>query len=218
MIFTATDIITGAFRRLNRLSPGEALNADDASFGLAMLNELVDELNAQNDFLYQNILTSGTASSSTITLGSGSWASINPGDQIVSATADNLEMSPISMAQYNTIYQPSVTGRPTVWSSDGLNTVYLWPVPTGNTIKIQTRSAMSAFADLTTSYTTPDGWKAALAAGLAVRMAPTMIGGATPDLIRAEKQTMGAVARYEPAILNSETYNKPRQYFPPRLF
>lgn len=214
----ALDIITSAYKRMNRLSPGEVLIDDDSAYALPVLNELVDELTAQNEFLFLQVLTSA-AQSGPITLGQGAWSSVSPGDEVVSMTADNLPLNKLTMQQYNELYQPTATGRPTVWASDGLNTIYLWPVPTGQVIKMQTRGSVTAFADLTTSYTAPDGWKAALSAGLAVRIAPAVIGRLPPELVRAEKQTMSAVNRYEPAIIGVDSYTKPRPgYYPPRLF
>jgi hypothetical protein len=213
----ARDIIVSAYKKLNRLSPGETLPADDLAFGLDTLNDLIDELSAQNQFLYRSTITSN-AQSGHITLGTGVWAAINVGDQIVSGTADNIEMAPITVAQYNVIYNQLTTARPSVFANDGSSTVYLWPVPTGHVIKLQTRNTVTAFADLTTDYGAPDGWKAAISAGLAVRLATPILGKVPQDLARAESKAMGAVKNYEPAILNVETFNKPRGYFPPRLF
>lgn len=213
----ALDIITSAYQRCNRLSPGETLSADDAAFGFGRLADLVDEMAGQTLFLYKTLLTSATQSGH-ITLGAGSWAAIAPGDEVVSATANNLAMAPITVQQFNEIYQPTVTGVPTVWAQDGFSTVYLWPVPTGQTIKLMTRSGVAAFADQTTDYAMPDGYKAALSAALAVRIAPNIIGGATPDLLRAEKVCMGAIDKYDPAIINAASYTSGKMYFPPRLF
>lgn len=213
----ALDIIQDAYERCNRLSPGEVLNNDDASFALRKLNLLVDELSAQNLFLFQHTLTSGVASGN-ITLGAGAWAALGPGTEVVSATANNLAITKMTMQQFNELYQPTATGLPTVWAQDGMNTVYLWPVPTGQTIKLDTRQSVSSFADVTTIYSAPDGWQAALGAGLAVRIASTILGRLPPELVRAETKCMGAVSRYEPAIVNVDGYNKTRAYFPPRLF
>lgn len=214
---TALSIITDAYERCNRLSPGETLGDDDAASGFRRLNLLVDELSATNTFLFKSVLTSA-AQSGPITLGAGAWAAISPGDEIVSATANNLALSPITMRQYNELYQPLVTGVPTVYAQDGLGTVYLWPVPTVETIKLQTRISVSAFADLATDYTMPDGYKSALGAGLAVRIAPSILGAIPPYLLKAEAKCMGAISKYEPAILSVDTFTKPRGYFPPRLF
>jgi hypothetical protein len=217
MDITALSVITSAYKRCNRLSPGETLSADDAVAAFDVLNEFVDELSAQPAFCFLSTLTSAPQSGN-ITLGSGAWAAVAPGDDIASATADNLAMSLITMQQFNELYQPTVTGRPTIWAQDGLGTVYLWPVPTGHTIKLMTRNPVAQFADLTTSYTVPDGWKAALSAGLAVRIAPVITGRVTPELERRARDALSAVCHYEPAIYGVETFTKSRQYFPPRLF
>jgi hypothetical protein len=213
----ALEIINDAYEKCNRLTPGEPLSADDAAFALRKLNLLVDELSSQNLFLFHEQLTSN-AQSGSITLGTGVWASVDPGSEIVSATANNLALSPITMRQYNEIYQPTVTGVPSVWANDGLSTIYLWPVPTGQTVKLQTRKSVGAFADLTTEYTAPSGYKSALGAGLAVRIAPTICGGVTPDMRSAERSTMDNINHYDPAINNVTSFTGGRMYFPPRLF
>ena len=74
----AIDIITDAYERCNRLSPGETLSADDAAFGLRRLNLLIDELSAQPLFLFKDTLTSA-AQTGNITLGVGAWAAIAAG-------------------------------------------------------------------------------------------------------------------------------------------
>ena len=213
----ALEIINDAYERCNKLTPGEPLSADDAAFALRKLNLLVDELSSLNMFLFQSVLTS-SAQTGHITLGSGAWAAIKPGDEIVSATANNLTMGQITMQQYNELYNPTVTGLPTVWAHDGMSNVYLWPVPTGQTIKVQTRNTVTEFADLATEYTAPAGYKSALGAGLAVRVAPTIAGGVTPDMLRAEKAAMSNINNYIPAIVNHTGFKAGRMYFPPRLF
>jgi hypothetical protein len=213
----ALDIITDAYERCNRLSPGEVLVADDAAFGFRRLTMLIDELSAQNLYLYKNTLTAAVQTGH-ITLGAGDWASINPGDQIVSAACQNLPIDPITIQQYNERHRPSVSGVPTVYAHDGNATVYLWPAPAGLTITLQTRNTVSQFADQTTDYTLPDGWANALGAALAVRIAPNILGQVPPTLLRAERAAMGAVSRYEPAILDADGYNRTRGVYPRRLF
>lgn len=214
---TALSIITDAYERMNRLSPGETLSADDAEFGFRRLNSLVDELSAKKQFLFRSMLTS-VAQSGNITLGAGPWAAVAPGDTIVSATADNLALARITMQQYNELYQPNVTGRPTVYAQDGLNTIYLWPAPTNNVIKLQTNDTISAFADQETQYTMPSGYASALGAALAVRVSAAVLGGVPAYLVSAEKACMAAIDGYEPMILNVGSYTRSRSYYPPRLF
>jgi hypothetical protein len=213
----ALDIITDAYERCNRLSPGEVLGSDDAAFGFRRLAMLVDELSAQNLYLYRNTLTS-SVQTGHITLGVGDWAGISPGDTIVSGACQNLPIDPITIQEYNERYRPSLGGVPIVYAHDGFSTVYLWPVPAALTITLQTRSTVSQFADQTTDYTLPDGWANALGASLAVRIAPNILGQVPQTLLRAESAAMGAVSRYEPAIIDADGYNRTRGVYPRRLF
>jgi hypothetical protein len=207
MTVRALDIIQSAFERCNRLSPGETLNADDAAFGFRRLNELVDELSPQNQFLYRDIFTSAAITGATITLGAGSWAAISPGEAIVSAEASAYPMDPITPAQYGAIYDNTLPGIPRVYCQDGLSTVFLYPVPTNVVVKLHTRVGVTAFADQTTAYTLAQGWMAALSAGLAVRMAPNLLGGIPDHLSRAEAKCMGAVDKSDPKILDVRSYS-----------
>ena len=213
----AIEIIQDAYERCNRLSPGEVLSADDAAFGLRRLNLLVDELSASDLFLYKTSLTSAPQTGS-IVLGADPWSAINPGDLIVTAQADNITLAPITMQQYAGIYAPATVGMPQLYAMDGLRTVYLWPIPNGQTIKLQTRNTAAQFADQLTDYTLPNGWRAALGAGLAVRIAPNILGKLPPELLRAERQCMASVANYEPDIINVSSFTKGSGYYPPRLF
>ena len=213
----AIEIITDAYERCNRLSPGETLSADDAAFGFRRLNLLVDEMSGQNGFLFRSVLTSAAASG-VITLGVGAWLAISPGDEVVSATANNLVLSPVTMRQYNEIYQPGVTGIPAVYAHDGLSTLYLWPVPTGQTIKLLTRSPIAQFADQATDYKLPDGYSSALGAALAVRIAPSVLGNIPAYLIRTESVLMGNINKYEPAIIDMASFTGARLVNPARLF
>lgn len=213
----AIEIIQDAFERCNRLSPGETLGADDVALGMRRLNLLVDELSGQNIYLFLNTLTSNPQSGH-ITLGIGAWASVPQGEEVISATADNMAMLPITMKQFNELYQPTSTGRPTVWAQDGLGTVYLWPVPTGHTIKIQTRGTVAEFVDETTDYIAPAGYKSALGAALAVRIAPNVLGAVPAALEKAERDLMGNISKYSPQIIHTSSYTGNRGYFPPRLF
>lgn len=203
MTITAGTIIQDAMERANRLAPGETLNADDADRFLRRLNVIVDELSAKNQFLYKNVLTSASQTGN-ITLGAGSWAAISPGDQIVSAICNGLPMSPLTMAQYNALAVPTTAGIPTYYAQDGLSTVYLYPVPTAQTVQLQTLTGVAAFADTTTTYTVPDGYRAALGARLAVRITPA--GRVTPQLKSEEASAIGAVMKYKPAIVDVGSY------------
>lgn len=213
MTVTALSIIQDAYERLNRLSPGETLSADDAAFGLRRLNLLADELSAKNQFLSRDLVTS-VAQTGNITLGTGSWAAIASGDEIIGIATDNGPLSPITVQQYNNLYRPLSNGEPTVYAHDGLSTVFFSPVPTGQTLRVQTRIGVSQFADQSTAYTVPPGYKAFLGAALAVRCAVTLLGRIPPELMMAERRCADGVGSYKPAIIdvysfatNAQNYN-----------
>jgi hypothetical protein len=114
------------------------------------------------------------------------------------------------MQQYNELYAPTTTGIPNVWAQDGLSTVFLYPSPTGKTIKLQTRIGVSAFADQSTDYTMPPGYKSGLGAMLAVKLAPTVLGQVPAALIRDETRAMGAIKKYDPAIIDVYSHSGAR--------
>lgn len=207
---TALSIIVDAYERCNRLSPGEVLSAEDAAYGLRRLNLVVDELAGQDLYVYLSLLVSAQAYG-TVTLGSGVWSGIKSGTEIVSATADNFAMDPLTIKQYNELYNQNLAGLPKYWAHDGSTTVFLFPVPTGQTIKFQTRATINSFADQTTDYAVPDGWRAALGATLAVRIAPNIIGRVTKDLLKAEADTLNNISKFEPRIVDNDAFTRSKK-------
>lgn len=179
--------------------------ADTLDTCFETLNELVDKMSATALFLFKDLLTSA-AQTGNIVLGSGSWAAIKPGEFVVSATADNLPLNSITMEQYNKLYAPTQTGLPALYAQDGLLNVFLWPVPTGQTLKLQTRIGAAQFADLTTQYTVPPGYLNLLGAVTAVRVAPVVIGKIPDDLLREQKSAIDAVWKYDPAIISVPSF------------
>jgi len=112
---TARTIITLALEAMNRLAPGEALDADLAAVCLRRLNAIADDWSARRDLL---------------------------------------------------------------------------PV--------------ASFAELDTANVLPAGYQGALAAALAVALAPALLGGATPSLLMAEKKAMFNVANnILPAVISA---------------
>lgn len=207
---TALSIIVDSFERLNRLSPGETLDPETSAFGLRRLNLLVDEMSAVQQFLFQDVIVSG-AQAGNITLGAGAWAAIASGNDVISAAASGVPLAPITMQQYNSIFDPTTTGTPTVYAPDGLSTIYLWPVPNGHTIRLQYRVGAGTFADYTTNYVMPAGYQAALGAGLAVRLAPSVLGKLPSELVRAEARCMDAISAYMPAIIDVGSFANSRR-------
>lgn len=208
---TARTILSLALESMNRLSPGEALDADLAATCLRRLNSIADDWSAGRDMTPQDVISSGAVNGSGLTLGTGAFAAVAAGEEIISAQADGFRMTSITMQQYNDIRLKNQGGRPEVWAHDGLATVFLYPAATGNTISLLTRAPFARFVDLDTSYTLPSGYEGAFAASLAVAMAPALLGGVTPGLLQAKKQALFNVrnANVRPAIVSANPLSPP---------
>jgi hypothetical protein len=202
---TARTIIALALEGMNKLSPGETLDADVAAVCMRRLNAIADDWNVGRDMPPQDVISSGPVTGASLTLGAGAFAAVAIGQEIIQAQADGLPMDPITMQQYNNIQLKSQAGRPEVWAWDGLATVFLYPAAAGNTINLLTRAAFATFVDLDTTYVLPPGYQGAFAASLAVALAPSLLGGVTPGLLTAEKKALFNVANanVRPAIVSA---------------
>jgi hypothetical protein len=120
----ARDIVSNALTfRLNRLSPGETLDADTAALCLAALNEVIDQFNGLGSFLTREILTPGVCNGVSGTLGT-TWPGLAYGDTILGATVsyavglDN-PIDPLTMEQYQGIAQKATASIPLFYAPDG---------------------------------------------------------------------------------------------------
>lgn len=202
---TARTIITLALEAMNRLAPGELLDADLVAACLRRLNAIADDWSAGRDMTPQDVISSGAVNGASLTLGLAPFAAISAGEQIIAAQADGIPMRMITMQQYNDIKLKTQAGRPEVWAWDGLATVYLYPAAAGNTVNMLTRAPFASFIDLDTNYVLPSGYQGAFAASLAVAMAPSLLGGVTPGLLLAEKKALFNVGNtnVRPAIVSA---------------
>ena len=190
---TARQIITGALTfHLNRLSPGETLNDDDAAVCLTALNHIADEWNGVKSFLFREILTTSAAITGTTGTLGATWAGLAPGDEILGATvrdgggADQ-PINPGTLDQYAAIPLKTSAGSPVQYFHDGLATVYFYPACTGQTVTLRTRQVLADFADLDTDYSMPKGYKSALSACLAAAVGGVMVAQVSPAVYAAAR-------------------------------
>jgi len=210
---TARAIVTGALTfGLNRLSPGETLDADVGAVCLEALNHIADELNGSKAFLFREVLTQSSAITGASAALGVAWPTLTPGDQIESATVQysaglDFPLDPLTMAQYSVIAIKATASLPRYYAHDGLATVYFYPACAGQTVTLRTRQVVSDFADLDTDYSMPKGYKAALSALLAEKMAPTMLGGIPGPVAAAAQKARNQLAQQSvnPAIIGGNT-------------
>ena len=179
---TARTIITLGLESMNRLSPGETIDADLAAMAMRQLNAVADSASANRDALFKQAFMSGTVSGTSFSIATGSFASVGFGDTIEGMTADRFPMRPITMQQYLDIYTKAATGRPNVYAFDGAITVYIYPAAVNSVITMQSRVDLSQFADLDTDYVMPNGYLRFFSAALAVALAPALLGTMPPAL------------------------------------
>ncbi len=177
---TARGTIQGALKLIGILDPAETMSPEDSADGLTMLNNLVDGWNLERLNIY--------TTSNVVASFSGASATIGPGQTINTARPVRIEgafyrrsnidypIRIIDIDEYNSIPLKSTTGSyPEVMYYTGdspTGTVYVWPVPTAsNQYYIQLQTQLTAFADLDTLYTLPQGYAKGLMYSLAVEMA-----------------------------------------------
>lgn len=191
---------------LNRLSPGETLDADTAAVCLRALNNIVDSTNGAKSGLFREILTAGTVTSATGTLGT-TWAALAPGDQILGASYNNgsidIGLGKLTMAQYQALPDKAQAGDPVNIAYDGAATVFFYPVPSSRVVTLRTRAVFQDFAALDTDYSMPKGYRAAFASLLAEKLAPQM-GGLTPAILIAASgaRMMMTAQSLQPAVID----------------
>lgn len=205
---TARDIIRDCLTfGLNRLSPGEAEDADTFNTCLSALNSLADEMNGGKSFLFREILTASSAISTANPALGTAWTGLVAGAEILGASvatsSTDVPLWPMTMAQYQAIPVKTQTGVPTYYTHDGQATVYLYPVPTSSVVTLRTKQVVSDFADLSTDYTMPKGYRSALAAMLAKMIAPALVGQLSREVVAADRAARARLAgqAMNPAVL-----------------
>lgn len=207
---TARLIIQLAYDSMSGIGETETISAAAFTIALRRLNNITDDWSSGRDMMFQDVITSGAVTGTSLSLTTGAFATVGLAQEISTMNCDGYPMEPITMQQYNNIYLKTQPGRPQVWVQDGAGTVYLYPAATGNTINMVTRQAMVQFADLDTAYAMPSGYQGALSATLAVQIAPAVIGKVTQELINMERKAMFNIqnSTVRPAILSANPLAK----------
>jgi hypothetical protein len=181
-VTTANTLAGDALGVLGVSDPTDSVAPEDATLGLRVLNRIVDSLGLDSLMpiatTYQAIPLSGGA----VTIGTGGDVvvtrptRIEPGAYVRAGSIDH-PLEKITRDRWAAIGDKSLTGVPMYYwyepTTAVLGTINFWPVPDGAyTAYIPLQSRLSSFADLTTSYSLPDGYEEYLTCALAVHMAP----------------------------------------------
>lgn len=209
---TAREVITDALTfGLNRLSPGETLDADVGAVCLSALNNIADRMTGSGGMLFREVLTESTALTAATAMIGVQWATLVPGVNILGATVklagQTLEyaIAVVTMEQYQGISIKTIASIPDRIAYDGISSVYIYPVPNGEKITLRTHQPAASFIDLDTVYVMPPGCRSAIADMLAEKMAPSLLGAITPAVAAAAASARMRLeaANIMPAIIDA---------------
>ena len=212
MAETALQIISDALTEIGELAQGETPTANDQTWCLQKLNDLVDAWNAQRIHLFHETLAQHEilAVQASYTIGKGPTADFDADrpTEILKAnwiTASGVRgpLRILKADEYLAVTSPTETSdipraihyQPTY--PDG--TLYFVPVMkgTGGQLELLTRAPLTGYALVSTAYSLPPGYKAALTLSLAEALCPSYQIEPSPTLTRQAHQ-----ARYAIQALN----------------
>ena len=195
--------------RLNRLSPGETMDADTGALCLMALNEVVGELNGGQWGMWREVLTASIAPVTGAAVSITTAFALPAGSTVLGVTyssgGQDTALGPITVQQYHELVgDKATTGAPAVYAFDGHATLHMWPAPVAQSLTVRHRVAVSEFADLDTEYTLPPGYPGWLSSLVAERVAAPLVGGLTADVARAAAVARRAITARNvvPGIIN----------------
>lgn len=181
---TANTLAADALGLLGVSDPTDSVAAEDATLSLRTLNRIVNALGVDSlmpvAITYQPVTL--TASGSSVTIGTGGDVVVTRPTKIelgayVRSGGVDYPLTKYNRDRWAAISDKSMEGIPRVYYFEQISAVLgrvnFWPVPDASyTAYLPLQSRLSSFADLTTSYSLPDGYDEYLTTSLAVHSAP----------------------------------------------
>lgn len=211
MADTAADIITRAMRKVNLLPSDQSASTADLNSALTELNDLLDTWAAMKLYAYNVSFAQYTliANHSPHTIGP-STADFNVTQRPVRIEGATLVLTDVTPnvdrpilrirddAWWNAQAVKGLTSSvPTdlYYSPDFPNgSLYFWPVPSyAWDVRLETWGILAQFADTSTSFSMPPGYRNALTLSLAERLAESFGQGVTPVLARDAQRARMAI-------------------------
>lgn len=191
---TSADFITLALTDLDVIGVGETPSASEMLDGFAKLNLLADAWQLERPWIYHvvRVTKTLTAATASYTIGTGAAISTPRPDfaperaglilDIAAATPIENPIQVLTDAQWQAIPQKTLTSplvRGVYYdfsfaTATGFGLVYVWPVPTVSTTQLVLYLpgvSVGQFANYTTDYTFPPGYKRAVYKNLVIELA-----------------------------------------------
>lgn len=213
---TAHDLITASLKSIGVIAAGETASAEDAADGLSRLNDLMDAFSTERLTIYEVVrttktLTAGTASYSIRSGGdinivrpvwierAGLIQDINADpqtEQPIRVLTDQ-EWARVAQKDFDSTYVQGIYYTHG-WSAGERSLIYVYPVPTTSTTALVLYTpgvATGEFADLTTDYTFPQGYRRFFRTALALELAPEFAAPISPELREQARDARANVKR-----------------------
>jgi hypothetical protein len=213
---TGLSLITDTLLDLGVLAAEETPSNAEAVDCLRRLNRMIDAWGTQRLTMLAIVRTSTVIAANTASYTIGTGGEINivrplkiqPGDARLildtsATTATEVPLEVLTEPEWAAVTQKSLTSSLVqaisydyAWTA-GLGRITFWPVPTVGTtaLVLYTPLAITAFADLTTSYTFAPGYEEALQDNLTLRCAPMFGKPITPEMTDRARQSLGTIKR-----------------------
>jgi hypothetical protein len=186
---TSGDLINNALLEIGALAQGETPRAEESTFCLSKLNRLLDAWNARKLYVYAQHFVNYTLTPnlSPHTIGpTGTFVvaqrpvSIEGAAIIINTTTPNVT-NPLSLRDHDWWANERVKALANQLPSDLYyepdwpnGSLFLWPVPTtAYGLELDTRTVLSTFPDLVTTFSLPPGYEDAVTFSLAESLIPS---------------------------------------------
>lgn len=208
MNLTANQLITDALKDLRVLGVGRSLAPEDAATALRYLQELIDSWAADRFTIYTVARSSYvlTANQESRTIGpTGNFVQARPiflSSATIKEVGEDLELGIDVWDRDRWLNEPLKTQTTTVPLAVYMEptypdaTLHFWPVPTtACTLVIGTPTAVTGFANLTTTYAFPPAYGEAFRACLVRKLARPFGRQLTQDIIDDAEDALARVKR-----------------------
>lgn len=212
---TAAELIKSTLQDLGVYGAGEDISAEDAVDSLERLNDLCDGLGLERMMMYAIVRTTKVLAANTASYTIGSGGDINivrptfldHAGLIIDTSATIPTEIPLRIfteQEWAGILQKTQTAALAMgirfdhaWSA-GLGRIYVWPIPTVGTTELVLYTpgeATSEFADLTTEYTFPKGYRRFFRKALKVELADLFEQPVTERMTDEANEAKGNIKR-----------------------
>ena len=206
-LIPASQIINRAMRLLAQISPGVLPTTDEYAVGLESLNGMMDAWRNEGltSITYKDEPFALVPGQASYTIGTtGNFATDRPVKieraYLVDSNGVSTPIFEMNSDEYASIIvkaqQSSLPYRFYYAASMPNGTIWPWPVPNAAyTMHLITWTPVASFATISTSIAFPPGWEDALAANLAIRVAPEFEQDPTPAVFKMAAETKAGLMR-----------------------